>query len=89
MRRIAANQTARRQWDAHFVRMYGADPAGSGPPTKPGTRGDAVQFNICASLVNTGKANIGAKRPRPRFVTNDGDWSAVKAAKACEYAVDG
>jgi hypothetical protein len=69
--------------------MYGSDPAGSGPPVKPGTRGDAVQFNLCASLVNTGKANIGAKRPRPRFVTNDGDWSAVKAAKACEYAVDG
>jgi hypothetical protein len=89
VRRIAADQQSRRSWDAHFVRMYGADPAGSGPPTKPGTRGDAVQFNLCASLVNTGKANIGAKRPRPRFVTNDGDWSAVKAAKACEYAVDG
>jgi hypothetical protein len=86
-RRIARDLNSRRKSDELFTKMYGSDPAGLGETTLP--LKDSLKYNICRSLVNTAKAHIGAKRPRPRFVTNDADWSTVQAAKACEHVVDG
>ena len=73
--------------DARYSRMYSEDADGTGEERK--TIAQALKFNICASVVDTGKSHIGSKRPRPRFQTNDGDWSAVKKARGCEMVVDG
>ena len=86
-RRVAQANDRRFRLDARYSRMYSEDADGTGEDRK--TISQALKFNICASVVDTGKSHIGSKRPRPRFQTNDGDWSAVKKARGCEMVVDG
>ena len=86
-RQVAQANRKRLRLDARFSRMYSEDANGAGEDSK--TISQALKFNICASVVDTGKSHIGSKRPRPRFQTNDGDWETVKKARGCEMVVDG
>jgi hypothetical protein len=51
--------------------------------------GSRVTFNVVASCVDTLVNRIGKNKPRPQFVTDDGDWYARQKAEVLNEAVDG
>lgn len=92
---IAAQQGAARSDDALYMRMYGPTDGIRG-----GARAQALEnasrnglkgqgYNLIRSAVNTAVAHVGSQRTKPRFVTDDADWSLVKRAKACEQVLKG
>ena len=95
VKQIAAQNQQRRNDDALFMRMFGArDVVGLGQEggsslTTPKADLDALKFNVCRSVVLTAAAHISAKRPKPKFQTDDADWGLVQKARGCEQAVKG
>lgn len=49
---------------------------------------DSLRFNLCRSATLTAQAHIGALNPKPKFQTNDADWSLTRQARDCEHAVN-
>ncbi len=49
---------------------------------------DKLSFNLCRAVVNTAQAHIGATRPKPKFQTNDANWTLARKAQKCEQAVN-
>ncbi|HMI92635.1 MAG TPA: portal protein, partial [Polyangiales bacterium] len=92
---IAAQQGSARDDDALYMRMYGpTDGLRTGSKAKAldlssrnGLMGQG--YNLIRSAVNTAVAHVGSQRTKPRFVTDDADWSLVKRAKACEQVIKG
>jgi hypothetical protein len=69
--------------------MFGSDDViGEGEDQLRSTS-EALKFNLVRAGVNTAQANVGSLQPRPRFQTNDADWSLTRKAKACDHAVKG
>lgn len=89
VRRIANQLSRRRADDALFLTMYGQRDIFGAGETIGVSAEDRLKFNLCRSAVNTAQAHIGSLRPKPKFLTNDGDWSLTRKAKACEQAVQG
>lgn len=92
---IAAQQGAARTDDALYMRMYGPTDGIRGAArarameesSRNGLKGQG--YNLIRSAVNTAVAHVGSQRTKPRFVTDDADWSLVKRAKACEQVLKG
>lgn len=78
----------RRRDDALFLRMYGQrDIFGAGESALSANSADRVTFNLLRAVVNTAAAHIGALRPKPKFQTNDADWTLSRRARKNEDAV--
>lgn len=92
---IAAQQATARSDDALYMRMYGPTDGvrggGAAKARELSTRNGLASFryNLIRSAVNTAVAHVGSQRTKPRFVTDDADWSLVKRAKACEQVLKG
>ena len=79
---------SRRRNDALFCRMYGLDDMyGAGVSELQNLDPDKLRFNLVRAVTKTAQAHIGTIRPKPKFQTNDGDWSLSRKAKKCEDAV--
>lgn len=50
---------------------------------------DGFRYNIIRSCINTAIAHVSTTKSKPRFLTDDAEWSLVKRAKACEQVVKG
>jgi len=50
---------------------------------------DSLRFNLVRSATLTAQAHIGALDPKPKFQTNDADWTLTRQARDCELAVQG
>ena len=82
-------EVERRQFDTfdRFVKLEALyDPnspaaGGAGPTETPGL----VIENVIAANVDTVTASIAASEVRPRFMTDDGDWSTQRTAKRLEW----
>lgn len=40
-----------------------------------------ISYNVIKSCIDTAASKLGAKRPRPLFLTDDGDWSLQRRAE--------
>lgn len=89
--RIARQLASRRTDDALYMRMYGArDVLGQGEGTgSPKSDLDANKYNLVRAVVNTAASAISSIKPKPKFQTDDADFTLVQKAKACEQAVKG
>jgi hypothetical protein len=48
-----------------------------------------LTYNVVQSCVDTLAAKISSKKPKPMFLTEDGDWAAAQKAKKLNKYVDG
>jgi len=48
-----------------------------------------VKLNVVQSCIDTLASKIAASRPRPQFLSSDGDWSMKQKSKKLEKFVDG
>ena len=80
-----------RSDDVLHMRMYGnRNVAGMGGEVRWRSRDRfRLRFNLGAMIIDSLQAKIAKLRPRPRFLTNRGEWSERKKAEAMEQAVDG
>jgi hypothetical protein len=73
------------------MRLYGnRDIAGTGPSSYDSfISADRVTLNVIKSACDTLTSRIGKNRPRPTFLTNDGNFSLRKRAKLLQRYVEG
>ena len=91
VRRVEHLSSARRADDILHMRLYGnRDVAGMGKEVR-WRESDAarLRYNLAMAVCDALQAKIAKLRPRPRFLTNRGDWGKRKRAEAMEQAVDG
>lgn len=89
--RIEGLSSGRRNADVLHMRLYGnRDVSGAGKEVK-WREGDTarLRYNLCQAICDALQAKIAKLRPRPRFLTDRGNWAQRKRAEAMEQAVDG
>lgn len=82
---------AQRARDVLHMRMYGnRDVAGLGPDIswKDGDRW-RLRYNLAQAICDSLQAKIAKLRPRPRVLSDRGNWGLRKRAQAMELAIDG
>lgn len=90
-------QNARQIDFYNYARMYGVRGLGysntnysTGPMTVGKTQTDVrLRLNAAKSCVETAQAKIAKARPRPEFLTTDGDWAQKRRAKKLTQYLDG
>jgi len=92
-KRIEANQAWRRSLMLRNARMYqnqAISGFGFGEYGKmlASPQSDALTFNGVRSCVDTAAARISKTKPRPLFLTDDGDWSMERRAKGMTAYLD-
>lgn len=70
-------------YDPYFARLYGTW-AGDGS-----SRDMRVSENVVASNVDTVVAVVAASEVRPRFLTDDGDWTEKRTAERLSWYAEG
>jgi len=95
LKALEMDQSARRlQW-VQFSRMYqNQNPMQyynslSNSATAQGQVSQWSSRNVIKSCVDTATSKIGKNRPRPVFLTEDGDWSQQQRAKKLTQFTDG
>lgn len=86
---ILANNEIRNQANLRYARLYGnVDILGLSPgdyfktgSSIPFQQGSRLTFNVIKSMVDTVSAKIAKNKPRPVFLTNNGDWELQQKAK--------
>ncbi len=93
---IQENQQERRNTLLRNARLYiGNQLEGFGPytyarlPTNPFRASDRLTLNVIASNVDTLTSKQAKNRPRPRFLTIEGDFSQQRRAKNLQKFIDG
>lgn len=92
---IGANSGYRSIDNLRYLRLYGNQnilgvSAWQFSRTGPDfARTNRVTFNIVSSMCNTVCAKISKNRPRPFFLTEDGDWEIQRKAKKLNKFVQG
>lgn len=75
---IRTHSQDRRRADMHHMRLYGnLDVAGAGHSN----RLDRMRYNLCSSAVDTAASLIAQQRPKPQYLTQDGDWGMQRQAR--------
>ncbi len=93
------SQSVRSAANLRYARLYGnLDIYGLAPyqyfrtvsQTSDALRGGSrLTFNVIKSVVDTVGSKIAKHKPRPLFLTNDGDWSLQQRAKRLNRFVQG
>jgi len=75
---------------SQYMRLYGnRDVAGIGPLSHAKVRSDSyVTLNVVKAVIDTITSRIAKTRPRPRFLTNAGNWSLKRRAKLLQRWAD-
>ena len=93
---IQMNQRYREQMNSTFSRLYSNLPpvALATNPYYSRTSTDNVlpnrlTLNVVKSCIDTAESKIATMKPRPYFLTEDGDWSQQNRAKKLTHFFDG
>lgn len=90
---IRAHSENRRRQDMHHMRLYGnLDVSGAGwTPIRTGIPGDdgRMRYNLCASAVDTAASVIAQQRPRPHYLTTEGDFGLQRQARLRTKVLEG
>lgn len=92
---IREQSRRRREEDRHHMRLYAnLNVAGSGW-TSLGSGGllrgsdGRMRYNLCSSAVDTAVSIVAQQRPRPMFLTVEGDWSLQRQARQLTQVIEG
>lgn len=86
----------RRSEDAHHRRLYSnMDVAGKG--TEHGSvaltftrdRQGRMRYNLCASAVDTAQSLVASQKPKPMYLTSEGDFKQQRQARLRSRALEG
>lgn len=91
---LRSNNVDRRTQDKHHMRLYGnLDVAGGGWKTSVSGlfRGDdgRMRYNLCSSAVDTAASLIAQQRPKPMFLTTEGDYGLQRQARLRTRVLEG
>ena len=73
----------------HNLELLGFNPSAHARVQEYPMLNNRVTFNVAKSCVDTVQSKIAANKPRPMFLTEDGDWSLQTKAKLLTQYVGG
>jgi hypothetical protein len=77
-----------RRWDRHHMMLYSnLNVTGNDPSVT--TRGDRVRFNLIASAIDTAASQIATQRPKPMYLTSEGDFGLQRQARLRTRVLEG
>lgn len=87
---IEAADTLRLSTLLRYVRLYGNSEYGGYTPFNHNQIVDSarVTMNVIKAVCDTAVSRISRQRPRPRFLTHDGNWSLQRRARLLERFCD-
>lgn len=91
---IDNNQRSRTDLNTYYARLYANEETLSLNPLAPGqgrlSRAPRyLTLNVVSSCVDTATAKVGKNRPRPQFLTIDGDFTMKRRAKLLTQYCEG
>lgn len=92
---IETNDTSRSLNNLRFARLYANTDIPALTPfmysklSADGFLKNRVTLNVIKSCIDTVAAQIASSKPRPMFLTSDGDWSQQKRAEKLTAYMDG
>lgn len=73
----------------HNLELLGFNPNTHAKISEYPMMNNRVTFNICKSCIDTVQSKIAKHKPRPVFLTTDGDWSLQRKAKLLTQYLEG
>ena len=87
LKRIRELSETRLKFDRHHMELYSnMNVAGNGSTVS--TR-DRVRFNLIAQVVNTAASQIATQRPKPMYLTSEGDFNLQRQARLRTRVLEG
>jgi hypothetical protein len=89
---IRSSSERRRTQDMHHMRLYGnLDVAGAGWQADRRTMGDdgRMRYNLCSSAVDTAASMIAQQRPKPMYLTQEGDYGLQRQSRLRTRVLEG
>lgn len=78
-----------RKWDRHHMLLYSNLNVTGNDPSVSATRGDRVRFNLIASAIDTAASQIATQRPKPMYLTSEGDFGLQRQARLRTRVLEG
>lgn len=80
----------RRRLDRHHMAIYGnMDVAGNGYSAIDRDLQDRIRYNLCQSIVDTAASVIAQQRPKPQYLTSNGDFGLQRQARLRTQVLEG
>jgi len=89
---IRQSSERRRTQDMHHMRLYGnLDVAGAGWQADRRMFGDdgRMRYNLCSSAVDTAASIIAQQRPKPMYLTQEGDYGLQRQSRLRTRVLEG
>jgi len=89
---IRQSSQRRRTQDMHHMRLYGnLDVSGNGWKADRRTFGDdgRMRYNLVASAIDTAASIIAQQRPKPMYLTQDGDYWLQRQSRLRTHVLEG
>lgn len=78
-----------RKWDRHHMMLYSNLNVTGNDPSVAAGRADRVRFNLIASAIDTAASQIATQRPKPMYLTNEGDFGLQRQARLRTRVLEG
>lgn len=90
-RKARNSMQKRRRLDRQHMEMYSnLDVSGDGYGSADAARmGGRMRYNVCQSIVDTAASVIAQQRPKPQYLTTDGDFSLQRQARLRTQVLEG
>jgi hypothetical protein len=85
--RIRTLSQARLKYDRHHMELYSNQNVSGNGSTN--ILRDRVRFNIISQAVDTAVSQIGTQKPKPLYLTNEGDFSLQRQARLRTRVLEG
>lgn len=86
---IRKASTELRKWDRHHMQLYSNLNVTGNDPSVAAGRGDRIRFNMIASAIDTAASQIATQRPKPMYLTNEGDFGLQRQARLRTRVLEG
>lgn len=90
-RKARNSMSKRRRLDRQHMEMYAnLDVTGDGYGSADAARlGGRMRYNVCQSIVDTAASVIAQQRPKPQYLTQDGDFGLQRQARLRTQVLEG
>lgn len=89
VRRIRELWATRTKLDRHHMELYSNQNVAGLGPNGEGAKRSRVRFNLIAQAINTLAAQIATQRPKPMYLTSEGDFGLQRQARLRTRVLEG
>lgn len=86
---IRQSTSEQRKWDRHHMMLYSNLNVTGNDPSITRERADRVRFNLIASAIDTAASQISTQRPKPMYLTSEGDFGLQRQARLRTRVLEG